>query len=264
MNFGGTFKNWLSAGMFYAGEPLETYNFFEPRVWGRFYTLQTNHNIGGFVSTDYRKVIALDFNGNLRKFDADGRYRLNFTIRPRIRLSDKISINYSLGRYQFVEDEGAAIDLNGVGTVIGNDIIFGKRNQTTYENIMSVKHIFTNRMGLTVRVRHYWSSVKYNSFHVLDQKGYLTASNYDGLDVNGESLHNTNFNAFNVDMVYRWVFAPGSELSLVYKTSLLAFNNDISASYSDNFKKTMEEPQAQSVSLKILYYIDYLTLQKKK
>ena len=119
-------------------------------------------------------------------------------------------------------------------------------------------------MGLTLRIRHYWSNVKYNTFHVLDENGHLTPSNYDGLDANGESLHNTNFNAFNVDMVYRWVFAPGSEISMVYKTSFLALNNNISASYAENFNKTFEEPRAQSFSIKVLYYIDYLSLKKKK
>ncbi|PJA08399.1 MAG: hypothetical protein COX70_03770 [Flavobacteriales bacterium CG_4_10_14_0_2_um_filter_32_8] len=264
LNLGSTFKNWLSAGAFYIAEPIETYDFYEPRVWGRFYTLATNHNIGGWFSSDYRKKFALDMNMNFRKFDTKGRYRLNITGGPRLRFNDHFSMVYTIGRYQFVNDEGAALDLNGSGTLIGNDIIFGKRNQTTYENVWSASYIFTNRMGLTLRARHYWSTVNYNSFHVLDENGYLTSSNYDGLDANGESLHNTNFNAFNVDMVYRWVFAPGSEISLVYKTSLLAFNNNVAASYSDNFKKTMEEPQAQSLSLKILYYIDYLSLKRKK
>ncbi|MBL4706079.1 MAG: hypothetical protein JKY54_16250 [Flavobacteriales bacterium] len=91
----------------------------------------------------------------------------------------------------------------------------------------------------------------------------MAYSGYGGLDIEGESLHNTNFNAFNIDMVYRWVFAPGSELSLVYKTSLLTFNNDVSKSYSDNFKNTIESPQSKSLSLKILYYIDYLSFKKK-
>lgn len=262
-NFGGTFKNYLSIGLWYTSEPIETYDFFEPRVWGRFYAWQSSNNVGGFFSSDYRKAIALDFNGNYRRFNADGRYRLNFSVGPRIRFSDKFSVKYNLGRYEFVNDEGAAIDLNGEGTIIGNDIIFGKRNQTTYENILSASYIFTNRMGLTLRARHYWSTVDYNSFHILDADGHLTPSSYDGLDIDGESLHNTNFNAFNIDMVYRWVFAPGSEISLVYKTSLLDFNNDVSKSYSDNFEKNMKEPQLQSLSLKVLYYIDYLSLKKK-
>jgi hypothetical protein len=261
---GGTFKNFFTAGLFYIAEPIETYDFYEPRVWGRFYTWKTNNNIGGFISSDYRKTVALDLNVNYRMFDTEGRYRFNVTARPRIRFSDKFSMVYSLGRYEFVEDEGAAIDLNGVGTIIGNDIVFGKRDQTTYENVLSVNYIFTNRMGLTLRARHYWSTVKYNSFHILDNNGYLAYSDYVGLDANDESLHNTNFNAFNVDMVYRWVFAPGSELSLVYKTSLLAFNNDVSKPYNENFKSTMEEPQLQSFSFKVLYYIDYLSLKRKK
>jgi len=83
------------------------------------------------------------------------------------------------------------------------------------------------------------------------------------LDVDGESLHNTNFNAFTVDMAYRWVFAPGSEISLVFKSNLLAFDNDVSKSYTSNFENTLESPLAKSLSLKVLYYIDYLSLKKK-
>ena len=259
---GATFKNWLSAGLFYTAEPIETYDFFEPRVWGRYYTWESSNNVGGWISSDYRKTIALDYNMNYRKFDADGRYRFNMTAGPRIRFNDKLSMVYTLGRYQFVNDEGAALDINGAGTIIGNDIIFGKRDQTTYENVLNLSYIFTNKMGLTFRARHYWSTVNYNSFYVLDEKGYLAPSYYTGVDANGESLHNTNFNAFNIDMVYRWVFAPGSEISIVYKTALLAFDNDVARSYSDNFKNTIEAPQTKSLSLKVLYYIDYLSLKR--
>ena len=123
-------------------------------------------------------------NMNYRKFDAAGRYRLNITAGPRVRFNDHFSMVYTLGRYEYVNDEGAALDLNGSGTIIGNDIIFGKRHQTTYENVWSASYIFTNRMGLTLRARHYWSTVNYNSFHVLDENGYLTPSSYDGLDAN--------------------------------------------------------------------------------
>ncbi len=264
VDVGGTFRNFLSTGVFYRVEPIETYDFFEPRVWGRFYAWQPSHNVGGFFSSNYNKTFALDFNGNYRKFNADGRYRLNTSIGPRVRFSDKFSMRYNLGRYAFVNDEGAAIELSGGGTIINNDIIFGKRDQTTYENILSASYTFTNRMGVTLRARHYWSTVDYNSFHTLDPDGHLISSTYDGLDTNGESLHNTNFNAFNIDMVYRWVFAPGSEISLVFKSNLLAFDNDVSKSYSDNFSNTLESPQTKSISLKVLYYIDYLSLKKNK
>ena len=261
---GVTWRNFLTTGMFYRMDPIEIYDFFEPRVWGRFYAIQSSNNVGGFFSSDYRKKVAIDMNGNYREFNAKGRYRLNFRVAPRIRFSDKFSMKYVLARYAFANDEGAAIDLDGDGTIIGDDIIFGKRDQTTYTNVLSASYIFTNRMGLTLRMRHYWSKVDYNSFHVLDNEGHLTASNYLGVDLDGESLHNTNFNAFSVDMAYRWVFAPGSELSLVFKSNLTAFDNNVARSYTKNFKNTLESAQTKSVSLKLLYYIDYLSLKRKK
>ena len=263
LDYGGTFKNWLSAGAYYILEPIETYDFFEPRVWGRYYSWQKNNNAGGWISSDYRKKIALDVRSNYRWFDAEGRYRYNLTVSPRIRFNDRFSLVYSIGRYFYANDEGAAIATAGGGTIIGEDIIFGKRDQTTFENVLNLSYIFTNRMGLTFRMRHYWSKVDYNSFHVLDEVGHLQATTYTGLDAEDSSLHNTNFNAFNIDMVYRWVFAPGSEISIVYKTSLLTFGNDISKSYVDNFKNTLESPQLQSLSIKVLYYIDYLSLKRK-
>ena len=100
---------------------------------------------------------------------------------------------YEIARYAFINDEGAAIDLDGEGTIVGDDIIFGKRDQTTYTNVLSASYIFTNRMGLTLRARHYWSKVDYRTFHVLNEVGHLTASTYDGSDADGLSLHNTNF-----------------------------------------------------------------------
>jgi hypothetical protein len=263
-NYGTTFRNFLTAGITCRIDPVEIYDFFEPRVWGRYYAIQSSNNIGGFYSSDYRKRIALDINTNYRKFNTDGRYRFNIKISPRIRFSDKFSMIYELARNGFTNDEGAAIDLSGDGTIISDDIIFGKRDQTTYTNILSASYIFTNRMGLTLRARHYWSKVDYRTFHVLDQKGHLTPSTYNGLDTDGSSLHNTNFNAFSIDMAYRWVFSPGSELSLVFKTNLTTFDNNISKSYSNNFKNTLEADQTKSISLKVLYYIDYLSLKRKK
>ncbi len=261
---GGTFKNWLSSSLFYNLEPLETYDYFEPRVWGRYYTWQVNNNVGGWISSDYRKKFALDVSSDYRWFETEGRYRFNIGVSPRFRFSDRFSMIYSIDRYFYANDEGAALLTEGGTTVIGGDIIFGKRDQTTIENVLNLSYIFTNRMGMTFRMRHYWSKVDYTSFYVLDEDGLLQSSNYTGLSLEEESLHNTNFNAFNIDMVYRWVFAPGSEVSIVYKTSLLTFGNDVAQSYEANFQRTLESPQRQSLSLKVLYYIDYLSFRKTK
>ena len=34
------------------------------------------------------------------------------------------------------------------------------------------------------------------------------------------SLEDLNFNAWSIDMVYRWNFAPGSEMNIVWKNQL--------------------------------------------
>ena len=169
----------------------------------------------------------------------------------------------NVDRYGFYNDEGAALDHSGQGTIIGEDIIFGRRDQITWENVLNASYIFTNRMGLTLRVRHYWSTLTYRSFHVLDENGHLAETDYTGHDENDYSLHNTSFDAFNVDMVYSWVFAPGSELSVVWKNAILRGDTQYDPAYFDNLKNTLESAQTNSFSIKVLYYIDYLSLKKK-
>ena len=256
-NVGATFRNYMTAGMFVNYQPVETYDFFEPRIWGRYYTNPVDVNFGGFFSSDYRKKFALDGNGNLRTYDESGRYRLNVTLEPRFRLNDHLSFQYEIESYNFINDIGyAAIDSV-------DNIIFGKRDLLTLINELEAAYIFTNRMGLSLRVRHYWSTATYKDFFVLDHSGYLTDSDYSGEDDAGSLLHNVNFNAFNIDLVYTWVFAPGSEIKIVWKNSILHQGSEIADDYFKNFEELGDLPQTNSFSIKVLYYLDYLSLRRK-
>jgi hypothetical protein len=73
---------------------------------------------------------------------------------------------------------------------------------------------------------------------------------------------NINFNAFTVDLQFIWYFAPGSELSFVWKNLILTQGDQISYSYFDDFNKTISAPQTNSFSIRVLYYLDYLLLKK--
>jgi hypothetical protein len=75
---------------------------------------------------------------------------------------------------------------------------------------------------------------------------------------------NINYNAFTIDMSYRWQFAPGSELSLVWKNSIYSSNDHVGLGFSENLGETLKTPQSNSLSLRILYYIDYNMLIKKQ
>jgi len=259
INIGGgaTFRNYLTAGLWQYHQPIESYDYFEPRVEGRFYTIPTNYNFGGFFSSDYRKKFALDGNINYRTYNETGRYRFNYFIEPRYRVNDYLSFEYEFGSINYIKDVGYA-------TVDSVDIIFGKRNFITIINELSMDYIFTNRMGLSLRLRHYWSRVNYKDYFVLDENGYLATSNYSGIDTLGVPLNNENYNAFKIYVVYTWVFSPGSEIRLVWKNDIGKRDPNIINDYYRNLEDVFDFGlQTNNFSIKILYYLDYLSLRRK-
>ena len=137
-------------------------------------------------------------------------------------------------------------------------VIFAKRRVKSVENILSAKYNFTNMMGINLRVRHYYSSVDNKEFFTLQSNGKLNPnpSFIDNID--------QNVNFFNVDMVYTWQFAPGSFLNVVWKNAVFDFQNTVEANYFKNFGNTMEADQNNNISLKVIYFLDYLQLKKKK
>ena len=73
-----------------------------------------------------------------------------------------------------------------------------------------------------------------------------------------------NYNAFNIDMVYTWRFAPGSELTLVWKNAIYAGDSTIIYDFRDNLRDMFDAPMINSLSFKLLYYLDYQNLKKRK
>lgn len=260
---GGTFKNFMTAGIWTQIEPVLTFDYYEPRVAGRFYEYPQNFRIGGFISSDYSKPFSLDMEGAFIKFNDEGRYRITLSTSPRIRFSDKLFLILTNYVGYDNNDEGAAVTYYFSIPFDDVDPIFGIRNRLTTENIISASYIFNNKMGVTFRLRHYWSKVKYNEFYALDDLGRFKPTNYTGLDADNKSLHDNSFDAFTIDLVYRWVFAPGSELSLVWKNSIFASSQEINNNYFQNFGALTGNPANNTISLKLLYYLDYWTLRQK-
>lgn len=260
---GGTFRNFLTAGMWTQLEPVITYDFFEPRVPGRFYEYPRNIRFGGFISSNYSKPVALDVRSAIFRFDDKGRYLFEFELSPRFRFSDKFFtvLNAYLNYAQ--NDEGAAVTNTFDIPFDGEDPIFAIRDQLTVENTVDATYIFNNKMGITFRLRHYWSTVQYDAFYRLDEAGKYQPTSYTGMTADSISMHDNSFNAFTIDLAYRWVFAPGSELSLVWKNSIFSFAESVEKNYFTNVQSLQGVPANNSISLKLLYYIDYWTLRQK-
>jgi len=141
-----------------------------------------------------------------------------------------------------------------------NTSVFSLYDRNTVENIFNLKYTFDANMGLTLRVRHYWSVRNNLSFYNLKPDGSLVPR----VPSEFNSTNDEDFNTFNVDMIYVWQFSPGSELSIAYKNSSLTDTNLAQDGYYHNLKGTFSSPQNNNFSVKILYYIDYQNLRKKK
>ncbi|GAA3999925.1 hypothetical protein GCM10022408_08660 [Hymenobacter fastidiosus] len=263
--------NFLQVGFDLNVDPANN-DFFEPRQnpLGRYLVrVPGSTSLGLFVNSDSRKKLALSMNAGNRTYGLDEQLprarRAHYTVGfyPRYRVSNHLTFRYSLdwsraGNQVGFVNGGLAADEPLDQPWLGQ-ILLGRRAVATVSNVLSAAYTFTNRMSFTLRTRHYTSNVRYADFTTLAPGGQETSVAYQ------RNRDNT-YNAFNVDAVYSWWFAPGSQISVVWKnagsTFLLA--EEATPQYFDNFNNTINTPHNNSVSVKVLYYLDYLMLRRKK
>jgi len=245
-------KNHTSIGLDIEGGPIRSHDYYEPRVEGRYLRLPKWYAVGGFVSTDYSKKFALDIFSGIWGHNENNTNGYWLGIEPRIRINDKMILIYRIDNDQ---------DKNLMGYVDHTEnedtIYFGKRMHKTLTNTANFSYIFNNKSSLSFRLRHYWSRVDYTDFYTLNSDGTLTlTSDY----TENEDI---NYNAFTIDLVYTWNFAPGSELLLVWKNNIDKEDEILIHNFRDNLNETWRSPQTNSFSIKLLYYLDYWYLVKK-
>ena len=234
-----------------AGITSEKHDFYEPRIQGRVFKKPGNMRAGFYINSNFAKkyaasvdvnqTVANEYNGNTAELFFSNQYRFN----------DKLTV--SLSSYNNL----AHNDL-GFAFIKSDSIYFGLRKRNTVENILSAKYNFNIKMGITFRARHYWSKVDYKRFYLLKEDGYLQLEN------TATSNYDNNANFFNIDMVYTWQFALGSFINIGWKDASALFNQDINQKYYNNLGKTLQAPQENNFSLKVIYFLDYLSLKKKK
>ena len=269
-------KNFLTFGFDFSLIPT-THDYFDPRraPLGKYYVRKpANTGLSGFISSDYRKKFAYDLQGGVRLFAPDGdrtnRRSASLTLSPRYRVSNQLSFVYALSVERIQNQIGYAGGLddslpydNGFLTSFGGndgDVLLGRRHVTTFTNTATATYTFTNRMSFNIRLRHYVSNVHYRDFSRLHPDGLETPE-----PAYQRNRDNT-FNAFNIDAVYSWWFAPGSQVSIVWKNAAASFfeSNAATPLYFDNLSNTINTPHNNNVSIKVLYYLDYLVLRPQR
>ena len=65
-------------------------------------------------------------------------------------------------------------------------------------------------------------------------------------------------------MVYTWQFAQGSFINITWKNAGFVYNQNVRNKYYGNLTETIESPHQNNLSLKVIYFLDYLTLKKSR
>lgn len=246
----GVFSNYLWTWFTIAQNLNRSYDYYEPRSAGRFYLTPLFTNFDFNFSSDYRKPLALD--GEIEFTINEENYsEVEFTINPIVRFNDRLTVQYRIEHSLETNDRGFV-------ETISDKIIFGNRNLKTIENSVSCRYMFLNNLSLSLWSRYYWFRGKYNSYFTLLDNGYLTPN------PEYAALNDFNFNTFNIDLLFEWEFAPGSNFSVVYKNTILREDEQTMKNFFESFQHTLDAPQLNSLTVRILYYLDYQALKKRK
>jgi hypothetical protein len=245
------FKNNYSFN-FYVGTESKHYDYYDTRVQNRYLVRPTNYYYDLNLSTDDRKPVNLSFHYFTYTQTSRMRGQLG-DASVNVRLGMRLLLNYSIA---FSNDNNY---WGFVSKTTNNDTIhFAVRDISMFENVVSSTYALTNNISFNLRIRHYWSGAANKHYYILQKDGSLKS---DPLYLRN---HDSNYNAFNIDMIFRWIFAPGSELTFAWKNAIYNSNNIVNTDYFINFDKTLKADQINSFSIKMLYYIDYNWLRRKK
>ena len=198
----------------------------------------------GFISSNYNNKFAFDINPNIGFAESKGWWYWGLDISPRYRFNDRFTLIYRNSIYNEYQDLGRVAQN-------GDDIVFAKRDNQTFETGLEGKYSINARMNFGLNLRHYWSFSENNSYHKLLENGYVEA--YDYTD-----NRNVNLNSWNFDLSYSWWFAPGSQMSFLYRNNSGNFQREISKDYSNQIKQVFNHEQlSHALSVSVRYFIDY-------
>lgn len=271
-NFGGNTRNFQNFGFNSNVSPWGENDYFEPRTndFKTYYHLPARLNMYAWYNSDNRKRLTFYLEGGTRIFQEDGRIGSSFYTGIRWRASDKFTLGLNAGSELSNNNIGGLWswdiheDATGYEALPENPVVLGRRNIVGLSNSANVTYSFNTRMNLTLYARHYWQKAEYHRFFSLNDKGQLIESPYTGATASGTPLNDIAVNFFNIDLVYTWRFAPGSDILVVYKNGVnhADFGPEVRRGYWYHVGRLPNYEGSNSLSVKILYFLDFETIKK--
>lgn len=231
--------------------PFNTFDFYEPRVGGRFFELPKSTYGEIYFSSNYNRRFAVDIRPSATLTSEEKRASFGIEVAPRFRFNNRFLMTLSANYFYQTNDVG------WVAFAENSDIIFGRRDRKTFTNTLALKYSLNPKMTFNVAARHYWSFAEYNQYLTLQEDGDLLVNS------NFTQNMNSNFSTWNFDLGYSWWFAPGSQISVLYRNNASDFRRDIDHRIGNNFKNLFQNNLNNIFSVSIRYFIDYNSIKNK-
>ncbi|MFA9195249.1 DUF5916 domain-containing protein [Flavobacterium sp. FBOR7N2.3] len=244
-----TLKNhYLELGII--ASPYENFDFYEPRSAGRYVYIPSR--LESFAGFELNKNNNLNFNIYLLgiKYNEKGRSTYNIYAGPQYRFNNKLSLAYYIDYTRQMNDLGWVANNN-------SNIIFAKRNTETFQNDFTGKYSITDKMTFNLTARYYWSYSLNKNFYTLNDDGYITPDN------SFNTNKNRNFNSWNFDLSYSWWFAPGSQLSVLYRNYAQEETNFVERKLNRNLDGIFNSNMTNIFSVSLRYFIDYNAVKNR-
>lgn len=230
--------------------PLVNYDFYEPREYNRYVFIPKRISSYFGIEMNKNHAFTFDLTVSGAMYDEQGRYNYGFYASPKYRFNDRLSLAYAVDYLNKKNDRGWVDATNDA-------IIFAERNREYIQHDFTGKYALNEKMTINLTARYYWSYAKNHEFLSLQNDGKLLpnttyAENKD-----------RNFNSWNFDLSYSWWFAPGSQLSFLYRNYALERNNSVEMDFQTNFKNVWNNNLTSIVSVSFRYFMDYNWLKNK-
>lgn len=225
-------------------KPYTMYDFYEPRVDGRYVKTPAGLYAYMYYSSNYNRPFAIDIQPDLWLSTERNRNYYGLYISPRYRFSNRFQMVYSMAY---------GLDTSNKGWVAfdGDNVVFTERDRTTMTSTLTGKYSVNNKMTINLTARHYYT---YG-----ENLRYFTLGNDGGLTENTTFTTNKDFtyNNWNFDLSYTWWFAPGSQISVLYRNNAVTSRDYVSRNYRENLEGLFKNNLNSMFSVSLRYFIDY-------
>jgi len=206
-----------------------------------------------YSRTDNRKPITVGINYSFRNRgdnESERRFQLPITYRAGYQTEITLTPSYSVNR-NIVGWVSNATDILEPGVTTS---VFGQRDVDQINSTLRLTHTFNPNLTLQGYIQYFWARGIYHDFYLLKDSGDLSEL---PVDYDKNIYRNPDFNRsdFNINLILRYEYQPGSTIYLVWTHTKQESTQDFSTSPGSFFNRTMQSPSLNVLMLKWSYAI---------